>query len=698
MKKERESNFELLRIISMIMIIMWHLLLQANILDNSNGIMRLLLIIIEAIIVVHVNSFVLTTGYFQYKSTLKPQKIKNLILDVWFYKVFFLIIVLIFGLRELSKLDILLNLSPINHKEYWFMNCYLILYLLSPILNKIISKSERKELKQIVILLFIICSILSTISNQIVFNNEYGYSVSNFILLYFIGAYISKYNIKLKTKEILKYIVLLVSINVLLNYIGNYLLYKNSLFNYIGTIITSSSFVYDNPIVIIQSVLYFLLFSNFKLDNKIINKLSKTTIGVYLIHTNKLLLPYIYQIFGYNHFFKHKLFVIPLLILNSLLLFLICSFIEFIRIKLKKRIVESKWHIRLKEFIKNCINQLLEYGTEKDSYELLDLFKFIGCIMIVAIHTNLLDSFPEKINWYGTHLVLRFAVPFFFITSGFLYGNKLLKRNSNLKELNKKYLKRLLILLLFWLLIGLVPELYTKYEGSIFVRLFSMLKKIIFYPYGALWYIYALLIAIPLLSFFYKKKKYLLPIVIGSFLYGFALLCNSYYFLAEKNYLLKNIIDTYMSIFISGRNGIFVGILFVSIGVYISKLIKEKKINNWLTIYLLNILSFLILILEVCFVHGKSVLDDHSLFIITPLLSATIVLLLIKFSRHKQYKKLRNISIGVYLTHRPILAYLSIFITIDSNIILFIIILSLSILLTIFLQNRNNKMITQIIK
>lgn len=698
MKSERQSNFELLRIISMIMIIMWHLLLQANIMSNSNGILKLLLTIIEATIVVHVNSYILTTGYFQYKSDIKKNKILNIIGDVWFYKVFILFIVLLFNLKYLTKLEILLNLSPINHREYWFMNCYLILYIISPILNKIISNSSKLELKRIIITIFIIVSILTTISNQMIFNNDYGYSVSNFILLYFIGAYINKYDIKLKTKDILKYIILLISINVLLNYIGNYLLNKNSLFNYIGTLITASSFVYDNPIVIIESCLYFLLFKNIKIKNKYINIISKTTIGVYLIHTNMLLREYVYKYFGYSRLFSNKLLVIPLLIINSILVFTICSIIEFIRIKIKKYIIDSNLYLKIKTYIINKVKLLLKYGKEKDSYELLDLFKFIFCIMIIAIHTELLNSFNSTANWYITHIIFRLSVPFFFITSGFLYGNKILKNKNKEKEITINYIKRLIVPFIFWLLVNLIPEIINNYDKNIFNTIYNIGRNAIFYPFGALWYIYALIISIAILYQFYKRKKYILPIIIGSLLYIFALLCNSYYFIAEKNIYLKNIVDKYMEIFISPRNGILIGILFVSLGVYISKIIKENKIKNWNFIYLINILFILILVIETYFVRNKNTLDDHSLFIVTPLLSLTLVLILIKLSRHKQYKKLRNLSTGLYFIHRPVMAYISLFINLKYNWLIFIVVLTISYLIIEVLLRIDNKYINKVIK
>lgn len=330
----------------------------------------------------------------------------------------------------------------------------------------------------------------------------------------------------------------------------------------------------------------------------------------------------------------------------------------------------------------------------KRNYELLDIFKFIFCIMIIAIHTNLLYDFSEDTNWYITHLVLRLAVPFFFIVSGFLYGTKILQKNANISLITKKYFKRLLIPLIFWLIMGFIPEV-IKRDCNVIQTIKELYKNILFYPYGALWYIYSLLIAIPILSLFYKKGKYLLPIIIGFFLYIFALLGNSYYFVSCKIPIVQKTVDTYVEHFLCTRNGIFVGILFVSLGVYLAK-IKDKKISMKKLIPS-TIFFYILLIIEVIIVKGRNVLDDHSLFISLPFFTVLFVLILIKLSRNKEHKILRNMSTGMYFMHRVILEYLLLCCTLSSNKKVFICVLLISMFITYILLKINNKHINKLI-
>lgn len=61
----RKSNFELLRIVSMFMIILTHILTHGQVIDNTNnGILSIFFDFLFCIVIVHVNSFVLLTGYF----------------------------------------------------------------------------------------------------------------------------------------------------------------------------------------------------------------------------------------------------------------------------------------------------------------------------------------------------------------------------------------------------------------------------------------------------------------------------------------------------------------------------------------------------------------------------------------------------------------------------------------------------------
>ena len=261
-------------------------------------------------------------------------------------------------------MDILKNISPINYQDYWFLANYVLLYLISPILNKVINNSSKNEFRKILLVLFFIISILPSLTAQIAFNNNYGYSLSNFILLYFIGAYLRCYfNInkfkKLSVVNSPSFLVFIFLGIVLLNVLFYYLAIKLAGFNfmtkYISDVIISSTFSYDNPLVIFQTIVYFIFFSSLTINNKFINMLSKTTLGVYLIHTNKLLRSYVYKYFGMTGYMNSSMKILFFLFFHSIILFALCSLLDFIRIFIFNFVSGCNSFIKLKEWNKKNI-------------------------------------------------------------------------------------------------------------------------------------------------------------------------------------------------------------------------------------------------------------------------------------------------------------------------------------------------------
>lgn len=364
---KRESNFELLKILSMLMIIMYHFILHGKVLDNTTGTLNEFMNFMRLLLIVHVNSFVLVTGYFQYNKKFKLSKVISLNNALVFYKILIMLVFLMFGILTLDKLKIIQVLMPFNYGDYWFMGCYLLLYLISPLLNIIITNIDKTTHKNIIMIYFIITSILSTLTNDIAFYNNNGFSITNFIFLYFMGAYINKYdfnafhNLKNKNR-----IILLITICTLLAFLNTTLRHcflnifgKNNLLDFIGWIFVDRSNSYCNPIVIIQTICYFLIFKNMKITNKLINIIASNTLGIYLIHDNEFVRAYMYEkvfkmTIDNNWFTISMLYKLPIYVL---VVFIVCLTIEVLRKKIFKIIYELKISNKIRLKIKNLFKK-----------------------------------------------------------------------------------------------------------------------------------------------------------------------------------------------------------------------------------------------------------------------------------------------------------------------------------------------------
>lgn len=361
MKKERLSNFELMRIISMIMIIIWHLITRSNILNHCSEIIFLILKFIQYFIIIHVNTFVLLCGYFQYKGKFKLGKVISLLNESLFYRVLFVIIFSLTGLITLSNIDIVKNVFPIDlTNNYWFINCYIALLCLTPFLNKLIANINQREHKSLIIVLILLFSIVPNISYQINLKND-GFTVIQFVLLYFIGSYLSKYPLKdnLHFKNYSKYKKRVILITIMLmaflfNYFNlifcNYLIsFDNIYLQELGQYLKQGSELYSNIFVLIQSVSGFLIFETFNIKSKFINKVSSLTLGIYLVHENLMVRSWLYKFLKLDVDYTITDFtVIFKILLLSVLIFIICALIEELRSLIFKFISKRKVIIKCK--------------------------------------------------------------------------------------------------------------------------------------------------------------------------------------------------------------------------------------------------------------------------------------------------------------------------------------------------------------
>lgn len=80
----------------------------------------------------------------------------------------------------------------------------------------------------------------------------------------------------------------------------------------------------------------------------------------------------------------------------------------------------------------------------------IDLLKYLFCLCVVAIHCGTLANIDSDVGYFVTQGVFRLAVPFFFVASGYFLGSKIIRNPENMDFMYKKYIKRLLIPLVFF--------------------------------------------------------------------------------------------------------------------------------------------------------------------------------------------------------------------------------------------------------
>lgn len=328
---ERKSNFELLRIITMIMIVTMHVLDHSGIFLSKDftSFNFVASSLINGFSIVAVNCYILISGYFGYKQEFKKEKLINLYIQVIFISIAISVIFWSFRLESLDIRNIVKTFMPIISQTWWFISVYFALYIISPYINKLIANLDKKQLEGLILVSIIIFVIWPSISigdliNPI--NEDGGYGLYNFILLYVIGSYIGKY-INYRKRNKYSYLMLyifsmsiLVAINLLITNLTN---------NY------TAKLSYDFMLVYIGSISLFLFFRDINIKSNKINYLSSLTLGVYLIHEH----PFIRNIIGENmRNFKlcsSNKFIIYLISIVGVVYFA-SSIFEYFRVKIFK--------------------------------------------------------------------------------------------------------------------------------------------------------------------------------------------------------------------------------------------------------------------------------------------------------------------------------------------------------------------------
>lgn len=247
---------------------------------------------------VSVNVFVLISGYFLVSSKFKAKKVVRLWLEVAFYAVLTYGLYCILVSKSFSVESFIKCFFPITNMQAWFFSAYILVYLFSPFLNKILNNSSKKELNIMAIGLLVFVYIATRFRIREVSSIGVGYNVFWFVVLYLFGGYL-----RLNPPKIKKWIVFAIYVICTvalwgMSYMNNDSFLKSLIYN---------SLDYTSPLVLVASLCLILLFKDIKIKNKFIHKsicfVSSCTFGVYLFHCSYLEEFIFFKLFGIKNFY-----------------------------------------------------------------------------------------------------------------------------------------------------------------------------------------------------------------------------------------------------------------------------------------------------------------------------------------------------------------------------------------------------------
>lgn len=333
----RNSNLELLRIMAMFLIAVHHLGVHSGLecYTGNSTINGLWLLLLQQGGKIGVDIFILIMGYFQIMSEkLNIKRIAGLWLVMSFYSLipsFFQLTVDNTLLNLRSILLIVANtLFPIGRNIWWFMTTYFLVLLLSPYLNKLLRSLKKTEYRKMITVFLILWCVIPS-----VFPLSYNFSdLGWFVLLYSIAGYVRLFPPKTKhTNSYLKFAVIFYFLNFLflsILYIGG--IYIPFLHIRIENGLLSRYYQENIILPFLVALMAFLYFSQRKdYFNSRINKIAGAMAGVYLIHDNGIVRPFIWQhIVCASAWFNSPWFIVYTA-LAAIFVFAACTGIELLR-------------------------------------------------------------------------------------------------------------------------------------------------------------------------------------------------------------------------------------------------------------------------------------------------------------------------------------------------------------------------------
>lgn len=272
--KTRQSNIELLRFMSMLMIVIFHIndhaLGTVAPFFSAEGIAWNLT---HTLTITATSVFVLISGYFGIH--FKVKGVLNLYLRCFIWGLIGYLLYVVFTDNPLKLTTLAARVMPFTHNKWWFIITYLELYFLAPILNAAIEMFDKKK-HMLFILVFGFVTLYMGYCRE-TGEDTWGTSLSHFLWLYMIARYFNKY---ISLDVIRKYRwVWLVGF-----FIGSTIIFGLAAIESKYSVpVCLRAYPYCSPWVLMGAISLLLFALSFTFESKVVNWFASSSLSSYLM-------------------------------------------------------------------------------------------------------------------------------------------------------------------------------------------------------------------------------------------------------------------------------------------------------------------------------------------------------------------------------------------------------------------------------
>jgi surface polysaccharide O-acyltransferase-like enzyme len=228
-------------------------------------------------------------------STFKIKKMIVLLLQLITYSFGISLVMELSGITHLGMKGLIKTALPVTFDQYWFATAYVVIYLLSPFINKLLCKLSEKEYLKFLGVMFVLWTVIPTLTSGRPGANYY----TIFLFLYSLGGFVRRFDLPMfQTKRYGVYGAILLSIISIASIIGLNVL---GVHFHSPSLLMRATKVVDTYSVFASGIALslFIWAKNVSMkSNRWINMIASATFGVYLVHDNKNMRNYLWtQIF-----------------------------------------------------------------------------------------------------------------------------------------------------------------------------------------------------------------------------------------------------------------------------------------------------------------------------------------------------------------------------------------------------------------
>ena len=352
-KTARNSNIELLRILSIFAIIAGHFVGQSGAFEYSLCVNDYFLVLLSNGSRIAVNVFLLIGVWYMVDAKFNAARILKMYGQLYLYTSIFTVVSLIIDYRAVSLKNLIYGFVPFIGRALWFASSYLCLLIFKPFLD-LILQWDKKRLITFTALFFALMSVFSTILTI-----QEGFVVNTiwFAVVYLVIGTIKKYPPKFNLKSLYSLIFFGGGYTVLATMRFLVTVYQDN--NILFKAISRACKIYSGDIKSFPNILLAGLIFHFFITmkpraNRFISSASKGTFTVYIIHQVPAFYPLLWPTFFNSKAWlpEHNVLYVIFVVIA---VFTVCSIIDIPR---RKWLEPAFSKTKLFNFVSNHIEKI----------------------------------------------------------------------------------------------------------------------------------------------------------------------------------------------------------------------------------------------------------------------------------------------------------------------------------------------------